>query len=882
MTEFAQLHHLAVPQVPDASWLHLEQWVLNTDWDRFCLELTSRTLSVFQARRVFLLLPEGDQLLIHAQAVNGQRALTFAEAQNPANFFGLALAELERQLREPALSIQPVDYSPHEIWDDQNEATVTLYRVILPLLQNKQLIGLLYIEFGDLDHVSNLLDSPAFRLECDTVAMLLAERREATRQGRVNSPDEITERLRASLLHAEEDRAQLQKLHQVTLKLTEATDLDTLYRLGVTMALSELDIDRMGIFEIDVDQNEMRGTWGTDNNGELTDEHWFKSPLPVHSMFEESVKRPGEVIVNEDAALYYNKVVVGRGWNAMVSLWMDDKMVGWIAADNFLRRRPLQPSQREMLRLFAAILAQLIRVKRINQEIRALNQELAAARDAAEEASRAKSEFLATISHEIRTPLNGVLGFVQLLRNTPLDDEQTEYVATIAYSGDTLLSLINDLLDFSKIEAGKFVLENQPFDLRVAAAEACAMLGARAAEKRLSLKLVIDPACPTGYNGDAMRLKQILVNLIGNALKFTEAGEVRVSLEAHANGDQQGVRIAVADTGIGIAPDKLDQLFQRFYQVDSSSTRRYGGTGLGLAICKLLVEQMNGEIGVIPTPAQGTTFWFTLPANPADAGDTWAKHWQSRPEELATLTGRKLAWVAASPYRTEIEQGLADCGIQWVEPDDAELLLCNDAPIDAGDAARLILSWDVQHDLPPRTAAVKLPLITLHPLVHQLVRLLAPLPDQVRLAHTIAVIGHRRRVLLAEDSLINQRVLSYFLTKQGFDVVVANDGLEAIDCAAHQDFDLVLMDWQMPRLDGLEAARLLRQDVRTSRWPIIALTANASADSEALCLEAGMNAFIPKPVDLAKLDAMIQFWLPPLPTDPPQTPSITSPTEPTQ
>ncbi|KAF0811623.1 Signal transduction histidine-protein kinase BarA [Andreprevotia sp. IGB-42] len=860
MTELVTPQRSILPSLEQPSWLQLEQWMLSSDWERFCLELINRTLAAFHGKRAFLILPDGPRAAIHAQAVNGQRPLAFTVAQAPEHFYGLALDELAHQLTEPALSIQPVDYPPHDIWDNDGDGSTegsTLYRLVLPLMQGPALAGLLYVEFIDLDHVAGLLDSAAFHLECGTIATLLLDRHIAHEHGRDSSPDEITERLRVSLMHAEEDRALLQKLHQVTLKLTEATDLDDLYRRAVAFSLSELDIDRMAIFEADLDKNEMRGTYGTNNNGELTDEHWFLSTLPVHPMFDESLKRPGEVIANEDAALYYNKVVVGRGWNALIGLWLDGKMVGWISADNFLRRRPLQPSQREMLKLFAAILSQLIGVKRVEQEMRALNQQLASARDYAEAASRAKSEFLATISHEIRTPLNGVLGFVQLLRDTPLSAEQIEYADTIAHSGDTLLSLINDLLDFSKIEAGKFVLESKPFDLRVAAAEACTMLGARAAEKRLALKLDVAADLNSGYLGDAMRLKQVLVNLIGNALKFTEHGEVAV----HVAPDPAGVRLTVSDTGIGIATDKLPQLFQRFYQIDSSSTRRYGGTGLGLAICKLLVEQMGGEIGVTSFEERGATFWFTLPANPAPVGAIWKEHWQPITRDLATLAGRKLAWGCESAYREQIEQCLTAALVEWVKPEEADVVLCRSA-LDWPDArALLLLSWDVQRELPPNARVLKLPLINRQYLVRQLSALLAPIPPAVPLTGAAHAPLDQRRILLAEDSTVNQRVLSYFLAKQGFEVVVAQDGVEAVQLASRFDFDLVLMDWQMPRMDGLTAAQHLRSDPHSRDWPIIALTANAGSDNETQCMDAGMNAFIAKPIDLMRLNALIRHLL---------------------
>ncbi|TJZ75557.1 hybrid sensor histidine kinase/response regulator [Chitiniphilus eburneus] len=832
------------------------------EWSAFAASLVDHALAAFKAKRVLLALPMDGHSMIHAQAMAGQRALSFAEPQRPADFYGVAGEELDWQLREPAVSLHAANFASQEIWSDATPQG-PLYRLILPLYTEAGMAGILYADVTDVVHVSMVLDGAAFRLECEALAHLLAERWQAYRQGQGGSLDELTAHLQASLTRAEEYRALLQSLHGVTLTLTQAPDLDALYRAAVASGITELDFDRMAVFEVDPGRQTMSGTYGTDNNGALTDEHWFKSALPTHPMFQEAYRKRDNVVVNEDAPLYYNKVVVGRGWNALAGLWIDSEFVGWIACDNYLRRRALQPYQREVLKLFASILAQLIRVKRAEQETRLLNQqlfeqaaELERARDVAESANRSKSEFLATVSHEIRTPLNGILGFLQLLRETPLVDEQQEYVDSIAHSGEALLALINDLLDFSKIEAGRLTLARRPFDLRSITAQACAMLAAHAAEKGLALRLQVDPDLNPGYLGDPLRFKQVLVNLIGNAIKFTEQGEVVVKL-LMSHGEP---RLEVTDTGIGIEPGKRDQLFQRFYQAESGPTRRYGGTGLGLAICRLLIEMMGGDIDVESTPGMGSRFWFRLPGAPADPGKDWALHWEPWPETLDFLNGRKLAWHGESPWRAEIESYLSKAGVLWVPPDEADVVLCDEDDRPAAALAQVVLAWHLPRFSEQGVCYLPKPVLGRTGLVRSLRNLLVGTAVQDNVEPP-PVRGASRRILLAEDSPVNQRVVQRYLQQYGYEVVVAQNGEEALACVRREPFDLILMDWQMPVMDGLEATRRLRAEPASQYCPIVALTANAQGEAEVLCRDAGMDAFLVKPLDLARMRSTIERLL---------------------
>ncbi len=513
---------------------------------------------------------------------------------------------------------------------------------------------------------------------------------------------------------------------------------------------------------------------------------------------------------------------------------------------------------------------------------------------AAEQANQAKSSFLATMSHEIRTPMNGVIGMTQILQNTPLSAQQIECVGSIKASGEALLSIINDILDYSKIEAGRLELEHAPWSPRACVEEVLDLLAPAARRKRIELACLIDPGVPGLMLGDGNRVRQILVNLVGNALKFTSAGEVVVTLRpAPATSGEAArprVEFAVRDTGIGIPADRLDRLFKPFTQGDASVTRQYGGTGLGLAICRRLVSLMGGRIWMESTEGLGSTCRFTLDVAlpPGSPGVSAAGG-------RASFPGRRLLLLARhATTRRILEAHCAACALELEtcdRPDEALRLAAARAPDvllletadDALDAAFI-------RDLRERFAAKPVPVVLirqiddpapatdvagslakpikpsqLHPL---LARILRPAPEPASANAAPAfdagfALRHPLDILVAEDNDVNRRVVELFLRRLGYKQVrFALNGALAVEEAARLAPDVVLMDLQMPEMDGRTASALIRaaDAARPEKSPgpwIIALTADVLASDRANALSAGMNDYVMKPLRLEELVAAL-------------------------
>lgn len=788
---------------------------------------------------------------------------------------------------------------------------------IFPIMVNEGLSGVLILAYHERKRPPADDMTQARRL-ADQITVALTNIR-AT-QVRVQTQIELTGALQAKQQaeqHATNLQARTQSLetkeerlrHQQSATLALVQDctvfegaLPVTARQLTTIAAEALAVQRVSVWIYD---DQTQSLYCLDQHDRVTDQHTFGGKL-IRGLYPHYIAalNEGQLITAAEALQHQafkelaTEILAPNqiGARLDVPFHTRRKLAGVISIEHVGSSRDWAPDEQQFAQALANFMTLVLEAARRRESEEALT----IAKLAAEDATKAKAEFLANMTHEIRTPMNGIIGMTEILGRSPLSETQRHYVETIHNSGDVLLALINDILDFSKIEAGKLEIQPLPIDVRDIVERTVEQLAESAQQKGLHILTDYDPSVPTAVMGDPIRIRQIVTNLLSNAIKFTQSGEVIVSVTQEPTPSHQEIipriTLAVTDTGSGISPEGQARLFQSFSQVDGSSTRVHGGTGLGLSICKQLSELMGGTIGVESAIGEGSTFWVTLPL-PMQAETT-------APPQTNPLFGNLRICVAVSHPGTRrvlsryfaswgISPRMADTEAEFLEQvmtelatderrvialvdetfadtTDTQLLqaLDSDSALESAKVLRLISSirrTDVEQDPAFGQRAFVTKPLRYHALHQALTNLLADKPLELQSTEaapaTPILSGH---ILLGEDNPVNQEIALVMLETMGCTATVAQNGREVLTCAKTTSFDLILMDCQMPEMDGFEATRLIREwEQAESRTPvpIIALTAHATPDDREQCLAAGMNDYLAKPYTMERLQAMLTSWL---------------------